>query len=164
MSRRPTEETYKQFQAAYDFFNGILFQGRLPQCMITMQRHSGTYGYFCNDRFSIRGGKTTTDEIAMNPEYFATRSERKVLSTLVHEMVHLWQQHFGHPGRGRYHNTEWADRMEDVGLCPSSTGRRGGKRTGDRVSHYIKRDGAFQSAWRKLRSDGFRLKWADVPL
>jgi hypothetical protein len=29
--------------------------------------------------------------ISLNPDYFAGRSEQGILSTLVHEMVHLWQ-------------------------------------------------------------------------
>jgi hypothetical protein len=161
-TRRPTEETYKHIQLAYDFFNEKLFQGNLPQCLITMQRQPGSAGYFCNDRFSLRRGKKTTDEIALNPEHFSN-SEQDVLSTLVHEMAHLWQQHFGKPGRGRYHNRQWAAKMEELGLCPSDTGRRGGSKTGDHMSHYIKRDGAFQRAWRELRKEGFRLRWTDFP-
>jgi hypothetical protein len=50
-----------------------------------------------------------------------------VLSTLVHEQAHLWQHHFGKPGRGRYHNREWAAKMVEIGLIPSATGEPGGK-------------------------------------
>lgn len=38
-----------------------------------------------------------------------------MLSTLVQEMVHLWQHHFGKPGRRRYLNKQWADKMDSLG-------------------------------------------------
>ena len=60
-----------------------------------------------------------------------------MLSTLVHEMAHLWQHHFGKPSRSNYHNKEWGDKMREIGLVPSSTGAPGGKATGQRVSHYL---------------------------
>ena len=54
--------------------------------------------------------------------------------TLVHEMVHLEQQHFGEPSRNGYHNRQWAEWMQRIGLHPSDTGAVGGKRTGQRVA------------------------------
>ena len=51
-----------------------------------------------------------TDEIALNPRYFQCARSTEVLATLAHEMAHLWQHHHGKPGRGRYHNQEWAER------------------------------------------------------
>jgi hypothetical protein len=62
----------------------------------------------------------------------------------VHEMVHHWQAHRGDPRRGRYHNHEWADRMEARGLMPSHTGEPGGRRVGQRVTHYIIAGGRFE--------------------
>ena len=47
-----------------------------------------TYGYFSGERWNSLTG-SLTDEIAMNPAHFASRSTDEVLSTLVHEMVHL---------------------------------------------------------------------------
>jgi hypothetical protein len=132
----PTEETYVGFQKAYDFLNRKLFDGELPNCLITLQRRNSTYGYFSGDRFGRTDG-VLTDEIALNPSHFHDRAAADVLSTLAHEMVHLWQHHHGSPGRGRYHNREWAAHMKEIGLHPSSTGQEGGDETGDRVSHYI---------------------------
>ena len=40
-------------------------------------------------------------------------------------MTHLEQAHFGKPSRNGYHNKEWADLMERVGLMPSDTGAPG---------------------------------------
>lgn len=84
------------------------------------------------------------------------------MQTLVHEMVHQWQAHFGKRGRGRYHNDEWADKMETIGLMPSSTGHPGGKRTGDHMADYAIKGGRFLRACQSLVSDeSFRLSWYD---
>lgn len=154
----PTEE-YSAFDQAYDYFNAELFEGRLPLCMITLNRKANTAGYFSPERFNSRQADDLTDEIALNPDGFEGRTDREVLSTLVHEMAHLWQQHFGAPSRGRYHNHEWAAKMDSLGLTPSSTGEPGGKRTGQRMSHYIIDGGPFDASCRALLSTGFKLTW-----
>jgi hypothetical protein len=60
-----------------------------------MQRKNKTYGYFAGDRFGTLDGEEITDEIALNPSHFRERTTEQSLSTLVHEMVHLWQHHRG---------------------------------------------------------------------
>lgn len=155
---QPTIETYDELQKAYDHFNKALFRGRLPQCLITLQRKASCYGYFCPKRFVAREGELYADEIAMNPEFFV-RSIEEVLSTLVHEMVHLWQAHFGSPGRGRYHNGEWADQMEALGLQPTDGN---GKRTGDHMSHTIIEGGPFAKACKELMAENYTLGWVDI--
>jgi hypothetical protein len=86
MSSSPTQRTYNSLIEAYDYFNVHLFAGELPPCLITMQRHKGAYGYFSGERFaSASNPEEITDEIALNPTHFATRSARAVLSTLAHE-------------------------------------------------------------------------------
>lgn len=157
---KPTTETYSELQQAYDFFNAALFDGVLPDCLITLQREKHTCGYFSAGRFASIDGKLT-DEIAINPSYFAVTTIVEVLQTLVHEMVHLWQYHFGTPGRGRYHNKEWADKMESIGLMPSSTGQPGGNKTGDCMGDYAINGGLFLKACADLVTNEFRLSWYD---
>lgn len=156
----PTVETYTELQAAYTWYNERLFDGRLPFCLITYQREKRTMGYFSGARWASRKGGRT-DEIAINPWYFGTRPIEEVLSTLVHEMVHLWQEHFGEPGRRRYHNREWAEKMKAIGLHPSSTGRPGGRETGEHMSDYIVAGGRFIEATRALLETDFALSWYD---
>jgi hypothetical protein len=119
----PTQRTYKTLDDAYRFFNDRLFEGKLPACLITMQRTANAYGYFAGGRFGSVDGKEVTDEIALNPSHFRSRTTEQSLSTLVHEMVHLQQHHFGKPGRAGYHNKQWSQMMRDVGLVPSGTGQ-----------------------------------------
>jgi predicted SprT family Zn-dependent metalloprotease len=135
---KPTKETYDQIQQAYDYLNRALFRSELPNCLVTLQRRNRAYGYFSGDRFGRSDG-LVTDEIALNPRHFHNRPVKEVLATLAHEMAHLWQHHHGKPGRGRYHNREWAERMKTIGLQPSATGEEGCKRRSENPS--LKRPG-----------------------
>jgi hypothetical protein len=160
MQTRPTEEAYAELQQAYDFYNGALFDGALPSCLITFQRQKKTLGYFSSMRFGRRDG-LKSDEIALNPEYFAVVPMVEVLQTLVHEQTHLWQSHFGKPSRACYHNQEWANKMEAMGLMPSGTGRPGGKRVGQFMSDYAILGGRFELATSELLATGFMISWLD---
>jgi SprT-like family len=162
----PTLEAYGELQTAYDHYNRALFQDQLPPCLITLHRESHrVLGYFSHKRFvRLSDGRTATDEIAMNPIHFAGRALTAVLSTLAHEMVHLWQAHLGKPSRKAYHNKEWAEKMKSIGLQPSDTGEPGGKETGQKMGHYVTLGGAFERATAELLQEGFALSWADAAI
>jgi SprT-like family len=162
MKPNPTKLTYAALNDAYDFFNARLFSRSLPRCLITMQRRNYAYGYFAGGRFGSLDGEQITDEIALNPSHFRHRTARHILSTLVHEMVHLWQHHHGKPSRRSYHNRQWAARMRALGLIPSDTGAEGGKETGQRVSHYIEKGGPFDKASAELLKRGFEVPYVDL--
>lgn len=132
----------------------------MPPCLITYQRQKSTFGYFSRERFGRRDGRRT-DEIALNPEYFAVVPSVEVLQTLVHEMTHLWQHHFGKPSRACYHNGQWADKMESIGLMPSSTGQPGGKRVGQKMADYVIPGGRFEQVTTDLLGSGFMISWLD---
>jgi len=97
----------------------------------------------------------------MNPSYFAVVPLLEIMQTMCHEMAHLQQHHFGTPGRGRYHNVEWANKMESIGLMPSSTGKPGGKKTGDCVADYPIEGGRFLAACEELLTQDFKISWYD---
>lgn len=158
--KTPTQESYSELQLAYDHFNRELFHGGLPHCLFTFQRKKSTYGYFSPNRFANDHGKKT-DEIAMNPAFFAVVPVKKTLQTIVPEMTHLWHHHNGKPGRRGYHNLEWARKMEEIGLMPSSTGAPGGKRTGEHMSDYIIPGGRFEMAANALLAGSFGITWKD---
>jgi hypothetical protein len=84
----PTQETYPVFQRAFDYLNPGVFDNKVPNCMITLQPHKGSYGYFIGDRYGRTDGQRA-GEIAINPQHLDRRPEH-ILSTLAHEMVHSW--------------------------------------------------------------------------
>jgi len=158
----PTE--YRAFQKAYDFFNIELFGNSLPHVLVTLQRHAKARGYFSPERFTGRIEETTVHELALNPDTFTGRSDEEILSTLAHEMAHVWQQSHGKTPTRCYHDRQWAAKMKEIGLHPSSTGAPGGKETGQSVSHYIIPGGAYAQAYAKLAATGFQLHWQSMPL
>jgi ribosomal protein S27AE len=157
-----TLKEYQGFQKAYDFFNRELFNSSLPQVLVTLQRHANTRGYFSPQRFKGRVEKQTVHELALNPDTFTGRTDEMILSTLTHEMCHVWQETYGAPSRRGYHNRQWAGKMQAVGLQPSSTGQAGGMETGQAVSHYILPEGRYSKAYEKLAESGLKLHWQSI--
>lgn len=159
MTSSPNTE-YSNLDRAYAFFNSTLFGGILPGALITLHDHPKARGYFRRQAFAHRTDTAaSTDEICLCPGTHAGRTDHDILSTLVHEMVHLWQFHHGEPPRRCYHDREWAAKMEQVGLMPSDTGLPGGKRTGQHMTHFIIEGGAFDLACRDLLATGWQLQW-----
>jgi hypothetical protein len=162
----PSISTYKALIGAYQFFNKSLFNNLLPNCMITLQRKNGSYGYFGGDRFINEKSEILTSEISLNPKTCATRSFSETMSTLVHEMCHCWQFYFSeHENRigtqRGYHDQEWATKMISIGLMPSDTGKEGGKKTGKKITHYIITGGAFDIACSHMLMEGYELIWRE---
>jgi hypothetical protein len=119
-------------------------------------------GYYSNKRWKSTDGNRC-DEIAINPDYIAHVSYIKLMQTIVHEMAHCWQYHFGTPSRVGYHNKEWADKMRSIGLIPSSTGKPGGKVLGQQMDDYPDPKGKFLKACVALLKDKkYPIHWVDV--
>lgn len=141
---KATETTYDSFQNAFEYFNQFMFNNELPDILVTLNRKRGSYGYFHASNFGNRKEHGKIDEIAMNPDTF-DRSDKDILATFVHELVHHWQEHFGqHIPKSAYHNKEWVAKMKAIGLQPISetTGEIG---TGTRVHHSIITFGMFDN-------------------
>ena len=150
MTHNPTEQAYGELQAAYDYFNRELFDGGLPDALISFQRKPGSAGHFAADRYATRDGTAKHHELGLNPSVFKHMTPEDILSTVVHEQVHAWQKTYGDPGRPGYHNREWANKMLEIGLIPTSTGKPGGNQTGQRIDHLIQPGGKFQRAAQKF--------------
>jgi hypothetical protein len=155
----PTAEAYGELQTAYEFFNRELFGGELPSCLITLQRKGRFAGFYSHKQFRNQA-EQHTDEIAINPRHLNAPFE-DVMSTLVHEMVHLWQCHFGKPSRHGYHNREWAERMRYLGLRPTHNGEPDGDMTGQRITNIIVAGERFAVACAKLKDTGLVVTWHD---
>jgi SprT-like family len=151
----PTKVTYDGLDGAYDWFNTVLFDGTLPRCLITLQRKNGSFGYWGGERFGTRDGSEKHDEIALNPVHFKERTVEQILSTLAHEMCHLWQAHHGTLPRSGYHDRQWAAKMVEIGLQPTDTGAPGGKVTGQKMTHLIIDGGPFADAAAALLKRGW---------
>lgn len=142
----PTLEIYSFLQGAFDSFNDLLFGGVLSRSLITLRADNPrVLGFFSPKRFARVDGMQNSfvHEIAFNPTYFGSHPILESLQTLAHEMVHQWQHEHGSPGRARYHNAEFADKMESIGLMPSANGLPGGRRVGESMGDYAVPGGRF---------------------
>jgi hypothetical protein len=152
---------YRGWQGAYAFFNKRLFSD-CPlgeNVIIVLQRHAHMRGHYAHSRYGGRNSRDEAAELCMNPDAFVERTDEQICSTLLHEMVHRWQALYGQQRSPGYHDKQWAMKMEDLGLMPSTTGAIGGKRTGKSVTHYIIPGGAFSKAYADLAKTGFELRW-----
>jgi hypothetical protein len=71
------------------------------------------YGYFRpgHNGFGLKG------EIAINARYLGeNRPEWQVLGTLLHELLHAWQEIHGTPGKRNHHNVEFREKARGLGL------------------------------------------------
>ena len=135
---------YMTLGQCYDHFNSKLFDGALPGCVLSFESKGQQFGYYRKNGYLERNTGETRDEIALNPKHFLTNSgDGELLQTLVHEMVHQWQEHFGSPSKRTYHNHEWSRMMESIGLMPSDTGKPGGKRVGQKMADYVIKGARF---------------------
>jgi hypothetical protein len=137
------------FDRAFEFFNRELFAGCLPLVSVGLDREDNddSTAYFLSARFS---GKHY-HQLMFNPERLIGEGEEKILSILVHEMAHLWQEVHGKckSTPGCHHNREWKRKMRELGLEPIVL-------AGD-VIHRIAPDGPYSKAYAKLRNTDFRL-------
>lgn len=146
----PTKQQFQALDQAYQYFNQALFNGQLAGCILNFSRKKGTHGFMAPNRWRRSDESIhSTHEISLTP-YTLYREPILVFSTLVHEQVHLWQWDFGEPSRSGYHNRQWADKMEEIGLMPSDTGKHGGKKTGQRMTHYIIGGGQYEQAFNTM--------------
>ncbi|WP_395378070.1 SprT-like domain-containing protein [Marinicella sp. W31] len=161
IGQSPTDIFYGFIQSTYTFFNQSLFSDQLPECLLTIQREKRMMGAFMSHRWKDNKGERI-HEITLNPMYFITKKPLEFFQTVVHEMCHLWQHEFGKPGRRGYHNKQWAEKMESIGLMPSSTGEPGGKKTGEHMNDYPVDDGPFYRACIQYIKKGFILPYVDA--
>ena len=144
-----TVEQFSLFERLFKYYNKALFQNQLKDCLINMSRKKGAAGLFEPEMW-ISSQKEHYHEINISPQCLEMESI-EWHGVFVHNMVHLWQYDFGKPSRKGYHNKEWAQKMEEIGLIPSSTGKPSVKRTGQKVSQYHNPVGLFINAFNKLQ-------------
>jgi len=164
-STDPTNDQFAAYRAMWAYFNTTLFGGTLGHIFLNFSRLARSLGFFSPERWR-NAGNQTTHEISLNPDHLTHGNAKDSASTLVHEMAHLWRWEQGmqpgsKPPRSGYHDTKWADKMVEIGLMPSDTGKPGGKRTGYRMGHYIIPGGAFERAFDAMPAE-CQLPWTAV--
>ena len=145
---KPTPNQFGNYQKLFDYYNDKMFGGFLPNVLLNFSRKNQTAGFFARNTWKDNEGKKC-HEISINPSSLC-HGKKYVIQTLVHEMCHLWQFELGKPSRSGYHNKQWANKMESMGLMPSDTGQEGGKRTGQQMSDYLIPEGKLLQVIQKM--------------
>lgn len=92
----------------------VEFKLDIPEIALCLDQLSARrYGHFRygHNGFGLRG------EIVLNTRYLPPHREVwEVLGTLLHELLHAWQQAHGTPGKRNHHNQEFRDKARAFGL------------------------------------------------
>ena len=77
-----------------------------------------TLGHFRSGHngFGLKG------EIAINERHLHRREPWQILGTVLHELLHAWQEEHGKPGRPPYHNVEFRRKAVEFGLVIDEDG------------------------------------------
>jgi len=157
---KPAVDQSAAFQAAFDFFNQRLFEGKLPKVMLTMSRNANLVGGYFSPKKWFDENKEEIGEIAINANVLKQTGIVKAMSILIHEQVHLWQFAHGKPSRGGYHNREWSDKCKDIGLLPVGPD---GQDTGQTIDTDLIEDGLAIKAIEDLPEEDL-FPWMSEPL
>ena len=69
-----------------------------------------------------RNGFGLLNEIAINERYISSQRYYDTLAILLHELLHAEQEAVGNPGKGNYHNKEFRNKAELLGLIVDAWG------------------------------------------
>jgi len=86
-----------------------------------------------------RNGFGLREEIAIDTRHLDRDKTHEILGTLLHELLHAWQQLHGRPSKGNYHNDEFCAKALSFGLVVDRHG----------YTHYLTGDTPFFSLLRK---------------
>jgi hypothetical protein len=103
------------------------FKLDIPEVVLCLEKLSkDRYAHFRHGHngFGLRG------EIAFNTLYLSGQRELwEILGTLLHELLHGWQQAHGKPGKRNHHNTEFREKAWELGLVVDRRGVTGFRAT-----------------------------------
>lgn len=124
-----SQQLYTELYRAFDVFNEVFADNKLPKVVITIQESGrrNAYGWFGDGFWTDRLAGGAVPEINLSAEYLS-RGPRGLLETLLHEMAHLWNATVANIrdcSGGQYHNKHFKEAAERFGLEVSRDGKRG---------------------------------------
>lgn len=116
----PTHALTLELQRAYDWFNRRFLAGKLPKmvCITIDTRSKGVFGYTYFSKVWLTGESGNTFHIAVTDKVIECGTIQ-VLSTLLHEMAHVYNSSLGiddTDGRTQYHTQDFRDVALILGL------------------------------------------------
>jgi hypothetical protein len=120
LNSKGLDALHAEVARAFDFFNELHWGGRLPQPIFAFFRqppNGRRLGHYRPRSWRAPDGELR-DELIVYADLALERGMHEVLVTVLHEAVHVWQEHFGKPS-GAHHNEEWHREAARVGLVTS---------------------------------------------
>src|SRR5947199_1298346 len=96
----------------------IEFKLQIPVPCLLIERLRRRYGHFRPGR----NGFGLKDEIGIDEEHLRQRPFWQTCGTLLHELLHSWQEYHGRPGRRNYHNKQFQKKAASLGLVVDQRG------------------------------------------
>lgn len=118
-----TKVIYSKMQTAVDEIEKYFFTSkkmeRFPSVLyaVNYSCSRGVVAYVRPNSLYDTDKKEVVQYLCINPS-FLSRGLEYLLSTLVHELCHVYEIAYIHIPRGGYHTKEWAQLMEGCGLAP----------------------------------------------
>lgn len=118
-----------QLEKLFRMLNEDMFGGQLEQPIITIQSTPRAYGHYSVSPIWTVNGEELRHEINIGAGSLANRPIEEVVSTLLHEMVHYYDDCVLHvvdcSNGGHYHNRRFKDTAESVGLIVTKSDKYG---------------------------------------
>jgi len=96
----------------------VEFKLKIPVPCLLIKRLSRRYGHFHRGR----NGFGLKDEIAIDEDHIRNSPFWRVCGTLLHELLHSWQEHHGDPSSRNYHNGQLRRKAASLGLVINKGG------------------------------------------
>jgi len=110
----------KELYVCARLFNERFFEGKLSDPILTIDK--GRFSTMGSDRIG-RNGFGAKNHITLNSLHVQSKAE--TLSTLLHEMIHLWQYEITRrASRPPYHNVEFQRKSRELGIPSDSLGHQ----------------------------------------
>ena len=125
-----TSQACAYLEKIYTTLNHDKFDGELETPIITIQSSISTYGHVTVSKV-WKNVDVTQYELNVSAEY-VDRPIKNVVSTLLHEMTHIYNLMHGIQDtsrNGQYHNKRFKEKAESVGLVISHDERNGWSHT-----------------------------------
>ncbi len=102
INNSPTLYQISTLEQGFNLLNKNFFENKLPHVIINKQ-HNKSPGYFLPNRWKAKKGSSEVHEINLTPSLMIGNN-KAIISTLLHEMIHLWQYCIGKAPRQGYHD------------------------------------------------------------
>lgn len=123
MTNKTSTVLYSKIQYVIDLIDESFFSGqgkkKLPELVFAVNTQIGdsVTAFVQSEALYDKDNKRKLQYLGINPKYL-DREPQKILSTLTHELCHVYENEYIHIAKNGYHDKIWVNLMQDCGLEP----------------------------------------------